>query len=63
MRTLIPLLVLSLVSTVSAAEAPGKPTYERLCISCHGADGKGDADMAVVEDGVIDAVRLVDLVE
>ena len=46
MRTLIPLLVLSLVSTVSAAEAPGKPTYERLCISCHAADGKGDADMA-----------------
>ena len=36
-------------ATVWAAEAGGgKATYEKLCVSCHGADGKGNPAMAKV---------------
>ena len=34
-------------ATVWAAEAGGgKATYDKLCVSCHGADGKGNPAMA-----------------
>jgi mono/diheme cytochrome c family protein len=31
-----------------AADAGGKATYEKLCVSCHGADGKGNPAMTKV---------------
>ena len=31
-----------------AADAGGKANYEKLCVSCHGADGKGNPAMAKV---------------
>jgi len=34
-------------TTAWAAEAKaGKATYDKLCVSCHGADGKGNPAMA-----------------
>jgi mono/diheme cytochrome c family protein len=30
----------------SAEAKPGKATYDKLCASCHGADGKGNPAMA-----------------
>ena len=30
----------------SADAKPGKATYDKLCVSCHGADGKGNPAMA-----------------
>ena len=32
----------------SAETAAGKATYDKLCVSCHGADGKGNPAMAKV---------------
>ncbi len=29
----------------SADAKPGKATYDKLCVSCHGADGKGNPAM------------------
>lgn len=29
----------------SAETKPGKATYDKLCVSCHGADGKGNPAM------------------
>jgi cytochrome c oxidase cbb3-type subunit III len=35
------------LSTATAGEAkPGKAQYDKLCTSCHGADGKGNPAMA-----------------
>jgi mono/diheme cytochrome c family protein len=55
MQTKIPLLVLGLwlgasgVSLAPAADAnPGKAAYEKSCVGCHGADGKGNPAMAKV---------------
>lgn len=31
-----------------AADAGGKANYDKLCLSCHGADGKGNPAMAKV---------------
>ena len=41
------LLMFGVSSYVSAGEAKaGKATYDKLCVSCHGADGKGNPAMA-----------------
>jgi mono/diheme cytochrome c family protein len=32
----------------SAETVAGKATYDKLCVSCHGADGKGNPAMAKV---------------
>lgn len=40
---------ITLVPSSWAAEAKGgKATYDKLCVSCHGADGKGNAAMTKV---------------
>ena len=33
-------------TTAWSAEPAGKATYDKLCTSCHGADGKGNPAMA-----------------
>ena len=33
---------------VLAADAGGKANYDKLCVSCHGADGKGNPAMTKV---------------
>ena len=33
------------ISSLWAAEADGKATYQKLCASCHGPDGKGNPVM------------------
>jgi len=39
--------VLTLASaTAWSAEPAGKATYDKLCVSCHGKDGKGNPAMA-----------------
>jgi mono/diheme cytochrome c family protein len=35
------------VATSPASVAAGKKIYQRLCIRCHGAEGKGDGEAAV----------------
>ena len=35
-------------SAWSAEAKAGKATYDKLCVSCHGADGKGNPAMAKV---------------
>jgi cytochrome c oxidase cbb3-type subunit III len=41
------LLTVAANSYVWSAEAKaGKATYDKLCVSCHGADGKGNPAMA-----------------
>jgi mono/diheme cytochrome c family protein len=41
------LLTVAGAATAWAAEATGgKATYDKLCVSCHGADGKGNPAMA-----------------
>jgi mono/diheme cytochrome c family protein len=41
------LLMIGASSYAWAAEAKaGKATYDKLCVSCHGADGKGNPAMA-----------------
>ncbi len=41
------LLMIGASSYARAAEAKaGKATYDKLCVSCHGADGKGNPAMA-----------------
>jgi mono/diheme cytochrome c family protein len=43
------LVVFAASSSVWSAEAKaGKATYDKLCVSCHGADGKGNPAMAKV---------------
>lgn len=38
--------VLAVASTAAAADPElGKKVYEKKCVSCHGADGKGNAKM------------------
>ncbi len=46
----ISILALSIwTSAAWSAEAKGgKATYDKLCVSCHGADGKGNAAMIKV---------------
>jgi len=39
---------LAWASASSAAEASGKANYEKLCVSCHAADGKGNPAMTKV---------------
>jgi len=42
-------VVLGLVTPAWSAEAKaGKATYDKLCVSCHGADGKGNPAMTKV---------------
>ena len=41
------LLILSRVSWAGEA-GDGKATYQKLCVSCHGADGKGNPAMTKV---------------
>ena len=36
------------VPAAMAADAGGKATFDKLCVSCHGADGKGNPAMAKV---------------
>ena len=37
-----------LAPAAMAADAGGKATYEKLCVACHGADGKGNPAMTKV---------------
>lgn len=39
-------LTFASLSLPAAAFADGKATYDKMCASCHGADGKGNADKA-----------------
>jgi mono/diheme cytochrome c family protein len=39
-------LVLVSISASARAHAEGKATYDRLCASCHGADGRGNVEKA-----------------
>jgi mono/diheme cytochrome c family protein len=42
-------VVLGLVTPAWSAEAKaGKATYDKLCVSCHGGDGKGNPAMTKV---------------
>jgi cytochrome c5 len=41
------LLMLAAPATM-AADAGGKANYDKLCVSCHGADGKGNPAMTKV---------------
>lgn len=52
-KNLSRVLILGVVLTVvassyawSADAKAGKATYDKLCVSCHGADGKGNPAMA-----------------
>ena len=45
MRRFLLLLALSL-PTVAVADDAGKAAYDKMCASCHGADGKGNPDKA-----------------
>ena len=43
------LLIFATSSSAWSADAKaGKATYDKLCVSCHGADGKGNPAMAKV---------------
>ena len=39
-------LVTVVSGTAWSAEPAGKATYDKLCVSCHGKDGKGNPAMA-----------------
>jgi cytochrome c oxidase subunit 2 len=39
-------LAAALTAPAAAADDAGKAAYDRLCASCHGADGKGSPAMA-----------------
>ncbi|HEY1269689.1 MAG TPA: c-type cytochrome [Candidatus Binatia bacterium] len=39
-------LAAALSARAAAADDAGKAAYDRLCVSCHGADGKGNPAMA-----------------
>ena len=46
MKNLIPLLVAAVAFSLSSARAADvKELYEKSCVKCHGADGKGDTKM------------------
>jgi mono/diheme cytochrome c family protein len=49
---LLILLAIAAAPVASAAETthPSKETYEHLCASCHGTDGKGDGPEAATLD-------------
>ena len=42
------LITMAASSFAWSAETAGKATYDKLCVSCHGADGKGNPAMAKV---------------
>jgi mono/diheme cytochrome c family protein len=42
------LITMAAGSYAWSAETGGKATYDKLCVSCHGADGKGNPAMAKV---------------
>src|ERR1041385_3346200 len=44
-KTLILSLVIVASMAVAARAADGKANYEKDCVKCHGADGKGDTKM------------------
>ena len=46
MNKLIPLLIAAVALSLSSARAGDvKELYEKSCVKCHGADGKGDTKM------------------
>ena len=46
MKTLTPLLIAAIALSLSSARAADvKELYEKGCVKCHGADGKGDTKM------------------
>jgi len=46
MKKLLTLTVLiGAMAALSATAADGKAVYEKECVKCHGADGKGDTKM------------------
>src|ERR1041384_3559005 len=46
MNKLIPLLIAAIALSLSSARAADvKELYEKGCVKCHGADGKGDTKM------------------
>jgi cytochrome c553 len=45
MKTLIPLIVAALALTAAARAGDVKAIYEKECVKCHGADGKGETKM------------------
>lgn len=46
------LIVAASSSAWSAEIKPGKATYDKLCVSCHAADGKGNPAMAKAMGGL-----------
>jgi cytochrome c6 len=46
MKTLTPILVAAVALSLSSARAADvKELYEKTCVKCHGADGKGETKM------------------
>ena len=46
MKNLTPVLVTAIALSISSARAADvKELYEKQCVKCHGADGKGDTKM------------------
>jgi len=61
MRTLSAFLIVGLATACAAAgQAQGKKTYDKLCASCHGAEGRGNAEKAAllkIEPRLLDLSR------
>ena len=59
-RILTVSIAIMAVSALSARAADAKETYEKDCLKCHGADGKGETKMGKklmgpAEEGMSDA--------
>jgi cytochrome c5 len=46
MHTFATLVFLCVLSSLAQADPPGKSTFERLCVSCHAHDGRGNPEKA-----------------
>lgn len=44
-KSTLALAALALAATTAAASADTAETWEKLCVKCHGADGKGETKM------------------